>query len=171
MAAGNATRGPHGACLRLTGQRPPYVTRNRASRILSAIGERAGIVVDRRKKRVKGQAVEVVKYASAHDLRRAFGERWASRIMPKNLQELMRHESIETTMKYYVGRNAEATADLLWEAHKNATSNKTGNTTQNRDGSGGSKNALSGAAKGVTKVETKGLEPSTPALQTRCSPN
>jgi hypothetical protein len=28
----------------------------------------------------------------------------------------MRHESIETTMKYYVGVNAEATADELWRA-------------------------------------------------------
>jgi len=30
------------------------------------------------------------------------------------LKELMRHSSIETTMKYYVGVNAEATADELW---------------------------------------------------------
>jgi hypothetical protein len=29
--------------------------------------------------------------------------------------ELMRHESIDTTMKYYVGRNAERTAAILWE--------------------------------------------------------
>jgi hypothetical protein len=28
----------------------------------------------------------------------------------------MRHESIETTMRYYVGRDADAVADLLWEA-------------------------------------------------------
>ena len=28
----------------------------------------------------------------------------------------MRHESIETTMRYYVGVNAEATADELWSA-------------------------------------------------------
>ncbi len=30
--------------------------------------------------------------------------------------ELMRHEAIETTMKYYVGRNAEATAEVLYAA-------------------------------------------------------
>ena len=36
--------------------------------------------------------------------------------MPTILRELMRHESIETTMKYYVGVNAEATADELWAA-------------------------------------------------------
>jgi len=40
-----------------------------------------------------------VKYASAHDLRRAFGERWAARIMPAQLKDLMRHESIETTLR------------------------------------------------------------------------
>ena len=34
--------------------------------------------------------------------------------MPTDLQQLMRHESIETTLKYYVGRNAEATADAIW---------------------------------------------------------
>lgn len=32
------------------------------------------------------------------------------------LMDLMRHESIETTLKYYVGRNAETTADALWLA-------------------------------------------------------
>ena len=40
---------------------------------------------------------------SAHDLRRSFGERWASRLMPQVLKELMRHESIETTLNFYVG--------------------------------------------------------------------
>ncbi len=31
------------------------------------------------------------------------------------LRELMRHEEgISTTIKFYVGRNAEATADALW---------------------------------------------------------
>ena len=57
-----------------------------------------------------------MKYASAHDLRRAFGERWAARIMPAQLRELMRHESIETTLRYYVGANVERTADACWEA-------------------------------------------------------
>ena len=50
-----------------------------------------------------------VKYASAHDMRRSFGERWASRVMPQVLMELMRHESIDTTLRYYVGRNAQQT--------------------------------------------------------------
>ena len=36
--------------------------------------------------------------------------------MPTVLRELMRHASINTTMAYYVGTNAEATADALWAA-------------------------------------------------------
>lgn len=109
----------------------------RAGKVISAIGEHAGIVVDRRNKLVKGEMAEVVKYASAHDLRRAFGERWASRIMPKTLQELMRHEAIETTMRFYVGRNAEATADALWDAIEREKGNTKGNTaptTANQNG-------------------------------------
>jgi hypothetical protein len=38
--------------------------------------------------------------------------------MPHVLKELMRHETIDTTMKFYVGRNAERTADAVWEAHE-----------------------------------------------------
>ena len=34
--------------------------------------------------------------------------------MPTVLMELMRHESIDTTLRFYVGRNAQATADVLW---------------------------------------------------------
>ncbi len=30
--------------------------------------------------------------------------------MPQDLMELMRHESITTTMRYYVGQNAQRTA-------------------------------------------------------------
>jgi integrase len=61
------------------------------------------------------------KYASAHDFRRAFGDRWALRVMPRVLMQLMRHESIETTMRYYVGRSVQATADVVWEAYRRAT--------------------------------------------------
>lgn len=59
------------------------------------------------------------KTASAHDLRRAFGQRWAARVMPQILMQLMRHEDIATTMKFYAGREAEATADILWAAVAN----------------------------------------------------
>ena len=56
----------------------------------------------------------VRKFASAHDLRRAFAVRWANRVMPTVLRELMRRASITTTLAYYVGQNAEATANALW---------------------------------------------------------
>ena len=82
---------------------------DRVSKIVSSIGEKAKVRVDAKKT------------ASAHDLRRAFGERWAARLMPAQLMELMRHETIETTLSYYVGRNAERTAAILWHEHEKAT--------------------------------------------------
>ena len=78
-------------------------------RTVAAFGKAAGV-------KVATDAAGKVKWASAHDLRRSFGERWSSRVMPQVLMELMRHESIETTMRYYVGRNAQRTADVLWAA-------------------------------------------------------
>lgn len=76
-------------------------------RMIGQIGKAAGVIVSDGGK---------VKTASAHDLRRSFGTRWASRVMPQILMELMRHESIETTLRYYVNRNVQATAAILWEA-------------------------------------------------------
>ena len=49
------------------------------------------------------------KFASAHDLRRAFGTRWAKIVPPGILKELMRHSSIETTMNFYVSITATDT--------------------------------------------------------------
>lgn len=79
------------------------------SRVVSDIGEKAEIVVD-----TKGRT----KYASAHDLRRSFGDRWSQLVMPAVLMELMRHESIETTMRFYVGRSAQETTEILYTAIK-----------------------------------------------------
>jgi hypothetical protein len=42
----------------------------------------------------------------------------------------MRHESIDTTMLYYVGRNAKATAAVLWEAEKQAMGATSGAASQ-----------------------------------------
>jgi integrase len=72
---------------------------------------------------VKVNTTGKLKYASAHDLRRPFGERWAPRVMPQVLMELMRHESIDTTLKFYVGRNAETTAAALYAAVANTSAN------------------------------------------------
>ena len=84
-------------------------TTDRVSKIISKIGAKAKVVVDKNKT------------ASAHDLRRSFGERWASKLMPAQLMEIMRHESIETTMKYYVGKNAERTAAIMDTVEKQST--------------------------------------------------
>jgi len=81
----------------------------------------------------------IVKYASAHDLRRFFGFRWSRRILPAELRELMRHADIQTTMRYYVGQEAETTAEALWAAYAKAGGgnaggfgNTCGNTAENR---------------------------------------
>jgi integrase len=74
------------------------------SRVVSEIGERAGVVVN------KDQG----KFASCHDLRRSFGTRWASKVKPATLQLLMRHSSIETTLRYYVAQDADDVARELW---------------------------------------------------------
>jgi integrase len=84
----------------------PFVDRQ-VGRVVSRIGEKAGVVVSK----AEG------KFASAHDLRRAFGTRWARRVMPAVLQRLMRHASIQTTMGYYVDLDADELAAELWSKH------------------------------------------------------
>jgi integrase len=75
------------------------------------LAKKAGVITDRRTKKGK----EVISYAGAHDLGRSFGFRWSRLLMPAELKELMRHSEISTTMKYYVGANADVTAEKLWE--------------------------------------------------------
>ena len=84
-------------------------------RVISAIGKASGVKVNE------------TKYASAHDLRRAFGFRWAKLVMPAVLKELMRHEAITTTMEFYVGSMAEDAADAAFRAMP-TTGNTSGNT-------------------------------------------
>ena len=45
------------------------------------------------------------------------------------LMQLMRHECIQTTMKYYVGRNAETPADAVWDAYEQRAAKGTGTGT------------------------------------------
>jgi integrase len=95
----------HGRAFPLDGlQTKTPITPKRVSRIVGQIGELANVLVNK----------TAGKFASAHDLRRAFGTRWAARVKPATLQLLMRHENIETTMKYYVAQNADDVADELW---------------------------------------------------------
>jgi integrase len=78
---------------------------DRTSRVICKMGAKAQVVVNK----------EQDKFASAHDLRRAFGTRWASRVTPAVLQQLMRHVSIETTLRYYVEQNADSLGAELWK--------------------------------------------------------
>lgn len=81
------------------------------------VGEKARVKVDMRKSRKRnrnpGDPEEVPVWGSAHDMRRAFGYRWAQIAPPMILRDLMRHSSVETTEKYYVGINARKTIETL----------------------------------------------------------
>ena len=60
----------------------------------------------------------VPSYASPHDLRRSFGDRGADRWPELVLMAMMRHKSIETTRRYYRGKNAQRTADVVWKLYE-----------------------------------------------------
>jgi integrase len=83
-----------GPVFRLNGRQGRYGG-HQVSRIVSKIGRAAGIKVYTNPK-----DSTKIKFASAHDLRRAFGVRWSARLMPTDLMVLMRHESMETTLRF-----------------------------------------------------------------------
>ena len=85
----------------------PVSDLRQVSRLISVIGKTAKVIVDK----ASG------KYASAHDLRRAFGVRWSLRVMPAVLQAMMRHADISTKMKYYVGQQASAMQATIYAAY------------------------------------------------------
>jgi len=119
----------HGLVFGIEGKVPgkPLSTK-RTSRYISAIGEKARVVVDandcrRKVDPVSGEEIEVPRCATAHDLRRAFGTRWSRKVMPAVLKQLMRHSSIETTMKYYVEHDADDIMADLWALQGNILGN------------------------------------------------
>ena len=168
-----------GPVFKLTGRRrgqPGRPLPHRVSEIVSEIGEKAGVRVY-----VDPRDPEKVKYASAHDLRRAFGERWAARLMPAQLMELMRHESIETTLRFYVGTDAQRTADAAWVAFERA-----GGSIQTPAPSAapsalasaspagpipGTENHVIAGDGASLKVDGAGIEPATHGFSVRCSTN
>ena len=129
------------------------LSNRQVSRIGSDIGKAACVkVADKNGK---------VKFASVHDLRRSFGERWAPRVMPQVLMQLMRHETIETTMKYYVGHNAESTARALYAA-VGQLGQHLGQHGRNRDFASTTENAESRVLNGFRRVPRTGVEPVSP---------
>lgn len=56
------------------------------------------------------------KTASAHDLRRSFGSRWALKVQPFVLKTLMRHSSITTTERFYVSIDSDRVSEELIKA-------------------------------------------------------
>lgn len=56
------------------------------------------------------------KTASAHDLRRSFGSRWALKVQPFVLKTLMRHSSITTTERFYVSIDSDRVSEALIKA-------------------------------------------------------
>ena len=114
----------HGRVFKLNGlQTGEPITAKRVGRIVSKIGKAAGVVVNK----AEG------KFASAHDLRRAFCTRWAPSVKPATLQLLMRHSAIETTLKYYVAQDAADVSDELWAEYRPSTVGNTfGNTRPQR---------------------------------------
>jgi integrase len=98
------------------------ITTDRVSEAIAEIGREAII----KTKDMDGTPV----YASAHDLRRSFGFRWAKRVMPAILQRLMRHKNIKTTMTYYAVQGEDETADVVWEAYQARIANDSANGSQ-----------------------------------------
>lgn len=95
------------------------LTAERVGKIVSTIGEEAGIVVDDGDPKTGRPQ----KYASTHDLRRTFAQRLADAGLPPELtQKMMRHADIKTTERYYltqkVQRDAERIRDILGGAQK-----------------------------------------------------
>jgi len=97
-------------------------TRNKGTigKTIAKIGKAAGVVAGRQRKRDQSD-VYGPRFATAHDLRRSFGTRWALRVKPAVLKELMRHASITTTMDYYVEFDSEELGDVIWSAYQQST--------------------------------------------------
>lgn len=72
------------------------------------------------------------KYATAHDLRRSFGTRWALEVHPLTLRAIMRHADLKTTLDYYVDLDAEKIADDLYASMYTNSKRKRKSTTKSR---------------------------------------
>ncbi len=96
-----ARRGP---VLPLPNHQGEQLSVKRVSRCISLIGRKALIRTGDNQ------------HASAHGLKRSFGQRWSRRVRPLVLQELMRHTKLETTLKSYAGTDVDHTSAEVWAA-------------------------------------------------------
>jgi len=80
------------------------------SRMVSLIGKTARVFT------TLGDSEGNRKPGSAHDLRRAFATRWASRVTPQVLAALMRHRSPTTTATFYVAFDVDGLAEAVRRA-------------------------------------------------------
>jgi integrase len=112
------------ASLQTKSGRKPRGTRPNAEwvgKVISRIGEKAGVVVRR--------DGDVTKFASAHDLRRSLAERLLHAGVPERVvSTVMRHASPQTTQRYYAPCNVQHSARVL---RKCATGSETRETSAN----------------------------------------
>ncbi len=89
---------------------PRRLTAKQAGRVITKIGRRARLYVNAQKKP-----------ASAHDLRRSFGNRMADAgLPPRDLQAIMRHRSLTTTEKFYLRHRAVEQSERIAQRLKQA---------------------------------------------------
>lgn len=94
------------------------LTKEYVGRVISDIGQRAGIVV----RAADEETGQRVKYASAHDLRRGCAQRLINAgVSAETLKIIMRHEDFKTTEKFYgAAREAQAAAAEVYRLLKPA---------------------------------------------------
>lgn len=85
------------------------------SKLISRIGKEAKIQVALFRPK-KGETEQRIKFASAHDLRRSFANRWTDTVSEDQLRELMRHRDGDTVRKYYAKKRAERVEQALNDA-------------------------------------------------------
>jgi integrase len=87
--------------------------------ILQALPEREGYLFpfhalpNEASRMVTGLAKAAALKMTLHDLRRSFGSRYAAVVPAPVLQKLMRHASIQTTMRFYVAIDDQLDSAIL----------------------------------------------------------
>ena len=79
-----------------------------------------GFAAIARKAAVKGN--NQAGYCTLHDLRRAFGSRWAAEVPAQVLRGMMRHASLSTTMEFYA-ETETAIRGIMWPQECNRSRN------------------------------------------------